>query len=113
MTLDRRLFLKTAGVASTAAALPAAGLTAAADTTSDTTAGTATEATRRGGGVRLAEPLVEKKTSPLGIDVDRPRFSWTVESRQRGVDHPQSPTLSPRPSGRSVFDSTIRVNTTR
>ncbi|GAB2477213.1 glycoside hydrolase family 78 protein [Promicromonospora xylanilytica] len=75
MTLDRRLFLKTAGVASTAAALPLGSVAAAAAET----------ATGGVGAVRLADPLVEKKTSPLGIDVDRPRFSWTVESDGRGV----------------------------
>lgn len=77
MTLDRRLFLKTAGVASSAAALPAA-LAGGAPTAPAGESG-------HGSGVRLADPLVEKKTSPLGIDVDRPRFSWTIVSDGRGV----------------------------
>lgn len=105
MTLNRRLFLKTAGVASTAAALPAAGLTAA-DTA---TAGTAAAEVTRRGGVRLAEPLVEKKTSPLGIDVDRPRFSWTVESHRRGVEQVSYRVrVSTRgPGARVVWDSGV------
>lgn len=81
MTLDRRLFLKTAGVASTAAALPA-NLPAVLP---DDASAVAAEPARGGGGVWLSDPLVEKKTSPLGIDVDRPRFSWTIESNRRGV----------------------------
>ncbi|PUB24803.1 alpha-L-rhamnosidase [Promicromonospora sp. AC04] len=97
MTLDRRLFLKTAGVASTAAALPV-GTAAAAD------------GPRHGvSAVQLADPLVEKKTSPLGIDVDRPRFSWTVESDRRGVEQEsyrvRVSTRGPRP--RAVWDSGV------
>ncbi len=98
MTLDRRLFLKTAGVASTAVALPF-GTAAAADVP-------------HGGGiraVRLDNPLVEKKTSPHGIDVDRPRFSWTVESDRRGVEQEsyraRVSTRGPLP--REVWDSGV------
>lgn len=102
MTLDRRLFLKTAGVASTAAALPAA-LPA-------TAAAAAREPGREGAGdVWLGDPLVEKKTSPLGIDVDRPRFSWTIESNRRGVEQVsyrvRVSTHGPRP--RAVWDSGV------
>ncbi|MFI2486571.1 family 78 glycoside hydrolase catalytic domain [Promicromonospora kroppenstedtii] len=92
MALDRRTFLKTAGVASTAAVFPAAPRPHEA-----------------GGDVRLADPLVEKKTSPLGIDVDRPRFSWTVESGRRGVEQEsyrlRVSTRGPRP--RQVWDSGV------
>lgn len=103
MTLDRRLFLKTAGVASTAAALPAGvGVPAAA-------ASATTEPQHGGSAVRLADPLVEKKTSPLGIDVDRPRFSWTVGSDRRGVEQTsyrlRVSTRGPRP--RVVWDSGV------
>ncbi|MFI9486655.1 family 78 glycoside hydrolase catalytic domain [Promicromonospora sp. NPDC052451] len=78
--MDRRLFLKTAGVATTAAALPV--------TAAPATAVPADQAPGPGaaGAVRLTEPLVEKKTGPLGIDVGRPRFSWTVEADGRGVE---------------------------
>jgi hypothetical protein len=79
MTLDRRLFLKTAGVASTAAALPVAPAVGASAATGEPGRSVI-------GAVRLDDPLVEKKTSPLGIDVDRPRFSWTIESNRRGVE---------------------------
>ncbi|WP_369373223.1 family 78 glycoside hydrolase catalytic domain [Promicromonospora sp. Populi] len=103
MSLDRRLFLKTAGVASTAVALPAA-LPAAPP------ASAAVGSKRHGpSAVHLADPLVEKKTSPLGIDVDRPRFSWTVESNQRGVEQEsyrlRVSTGGPRP--RVVWDSGV------
>ena len=66
---------------------------------------------RRGGtgAVRLDDPLIEKKTSPLGIDVDRPRFSWTVESNRRGVEQEsyrvRVSTRGPRP--REVWDSGV------
>ncbi|WP_308798501.1 family 78 glycoside hydrolase catalytic domain [Agromyces silvae] len=36
-------------------------------------------------GLRLSGLQVEKKTEPVGIDVDRPRFSWIIESSARGV----------------------------
>src|SRR4051794_41619334 len=29
---------------------------------------------------------VERKAEPVGIDVDRPRFSWVIESRARDVE---------------------------
>ncbi|MFD7024783.1 family 78 glycoside hydrolase catalytic domain [Promicromonospora sukumoe] len=96
MALDRRTFLKTAGVASTAAALPA---------------GTAAALPGGGSGaaLRLTDPLVEKKTSPLGIDVDRPRFSWTVATDRRGVEQEsyrlRVSTGGPRP--RTVWDSGV------
>ncbi|MFD2024414.1 family 78 glycoside hydrolase catalytic domain [Promicromonospora aerolata] len=100
MTLDRRLFLKTAGVASGAVALPV-GSAAAAAAPPGGPGGV--------GAVRLADPLVEKKTSPLGIDVDRPRFSWTVESHRRGVEQEsyrlRVSTRGPRP--RQVWDSGV------
>lgn len=104
MTLDRRLFLKTAGVASTAAALPVAlpGTAAAVP-------GATEEARHGGGGVRLTDPLVEKKSGPLGIDVGRPRFSWTVEADGRGVEQVsyrlRVSTRGPHP--RTVWDSGV------
>lgn len=33
----------------------------------------------------LTTLLVEKKSEPVGIDVDRPRFTWVIESDERGV----------------------------
>jgi hypothetical protein len=36
-------------------------------------------------GLHLTGLQVEKKTEPVGIDVDRPRFSWIIESSARGV----------------------------
>ncbi len=39
-----------------------------------------------GGGVRLTGLQVEKKAQPVGIDVERPRFSWIIESAGRGVE---------------------------
>lgn len=92
MSLDRRTFLKGAGVASTAAVLPAGP-----------------RQHEGPGDVRLADPLVEKKTGPLGIDVDRPRFSWTIESGRRGVEQEsyrlRVSTRGPRP--RQVWDSGV------
>ncbi|WP_454856626.1 family 78 glycoside hydrolase catalytic domain [Promicromonospora soli] len=111
MTLDRRLFLKTAGVASTAAALPATALPLTALPAGATTGSAPANEPGRGGvsAVRLGEPLVEKKTSPLGIDVDRPRFSWTIESDRRGVEQEsyrlRVSTRGPRP--REVWDSGV------
>lgn len=107
MTLDRRLFLKTAGVASTAAALPTAvppGVPAAEPV------GAAATTDRSGhGGVRLGDPLVEKKTSPLGIDVDRPRFSWTIESNGSGVrqESYRLRVSTSGPGARAVWDSGV------
>lgn len=95
MTMDRRSFLQTAGVASTAAALPVST--------------TAANVPRSAGAVHLIDPLVEKKSSPLGIDVGRPRFSWTVGSNRRGVEQEsyrlRISTRGPRP--RAVWDSGV------
>jgi hypothetical protein len=35
--------------------------------------------------VQLTQLRVEKKTEPIGIDVEKPRFSWIIESTGRGV----------------------------
>ncbi|WP_156393625.1 family 78 glycoside hydrolase catalytic domain [Nocardioides sp. Root140] len=35
--------------------------------------------------VALTRLQVEKKTAPVGIDVDRPRFSWVIETEARDV----------------------------
>lgn len=35
--------------------------------------------------VSLGQLEVEKKTQPVGIDLDRPRFSWVIEATDRGV----------------------------
>lgn len=35
--------------------------------------------------VGLDDLKVERKAKPVGIDVDRPRFSWVIESREREV----------------------------
>lgn len=35
--------------------------------------------------VTLTTLQVEKKTEPVGIDVDRPRFSWVIETAERAV----------------------------
>lgn len=47
------------------------------------TAGLAQEAADT---VTLTRLQVEKKTEPVGIDVDKPRFSWVIESDARGVE---------------------------
>ncbi len=36
-------------------------------------------------GVVLTDLEVERKAAPVGIDLDRPRFSWIIESSARGV----------------------------
>ena len=36
--------------------------------------------------VSLTHLQVERKTEPVGIDVDPPRFSWVTESDGRGVE---------------------------
>lgn len=36
--------------------------------------------------LRLDELKVERKAQPVGVDVDRPRFSWVIESRERTVE---------------------------
>jgi alpha-L-rhamnosidase len=36
--------------------------------------------------VDLERLQVEKKAEPIGIDVDRPRFSWVIRSRAKGVE---------------------------
>jgi alpha-L-rhamnosidase len=38
------------------------------------------------GRVDLERLQVEKKSEPIGIDVDRPRFSWVIRSPARGVE---------------------------
>ncbi|GAB4084692.1 glycoside hydrolase family 78 protein [Myceligenerans cantabricum] len=35
--------------------------------------------------VTLRDLEVERKTEPVGIDVERPRFSWTIDTRRRGT----------------------------
>ncbi len=35
--------------------------------------------------VTLSDLQVEKKSAPVGIDVDKPRFSWVISSSERGV----------------------------
>lgn len=101
MTLDRRLFLKTAGVASTAATLPAV-IPAGAAARPQPGGG-------HGGRVRLTDPLVEKKATPLGIDVERPRFSWTIEADGRGVEQTsyRLRVTEAGPGGRTVWDSGV------
>src|SRR5687768_15610254 len=39
-----------------------------------------------GARVDLERLQVEKKSEPIGIDVDRPRFSWVIRSHSRGVE---------------------------
>ena len=34
--------------------------------------------------IRVVDPLCENRINPLGIDVLSPRFSWKLESTQRG-----------------------------
>jgi alpha-L-rhamnosidase len=36
--------------------------------------------------VQLSRLLLEKKVEPIGIDVERPRFSWIIDSDGRGVE---------------------------
>ncbi len=36
-------------------------------------------------GVSLTDLEVERKAAPIGIDLDRPRFGWVIESSARGV----------------------------
>ncbi|MEU6642794.1 family 78 glycoside hydrolase catalytic domain [Saccharomonospora sp. NPDC046836] len=57
-------------------------------------------------GVRLGSLLVEKKAQPIGIDVERPRFSWTIESGGRGVEQ-VSYRLRVTDAGRQVWDSGV------
>ncbi|MGH8964765.1 MAG: hypothetical protein ACRDXB_05480, partial [Actinomycetes bacterium] len=71
-------------VALLSASLVAAMTPATAQPQSD--AGSSVTAGRPGhDGVHLTRLQVEKKTEPVGIDVDRPRFSWVVDSDARGV----------------------------
>ncbi|GAB3430702.1 family 78 glycoside hydrolase catalytic domain [Actinophytocola sediminis] len=56
--------------------------------------------------VRLTNLLVEKKVEPIGLDVDRPRFSWTIESAQRGVEQ-VSYRLRLTGDGAQVWDSGV------
>ena len=53
---------------------------------------------------------VEKKAEPIGIDVDRPRFSWVTRSRARAVEQQsyrlRLTSVTPRPGdGKVVWDS--------
>ena len=60
------------------------------------------------GRVGLEDLRVERKTEPVGIDVQRPRFSWVVESRERGTEQ-RSYRLRVTQAGREVWDSgTVR-----
>ncbi len=56
--------------------------------------------------VDLERLHVEKKAEPIGIDVDRPRFSWVISSRARGVEQRsyrlRLTKVAPRPSGSEV-----------
>jgi len=61
-------------------ALPVSGIATAAPT-----AGNAASAATAVDTVSLTDLLVEKKPAPIGIDVDKPRFSWIINSSARGV----------------------------
>ena len=56
-------------------ALPLSGISAVAPAAAAPTAPAVT----------LSGLQVEKKTTPIGIDVEKPRFSWIIESTARGV----------------------------
>jgi len=58
---------------------------AGAIATASPTASTATQAAAAPGTITLTDLLVEKKPTPIGIDVDKPRFSWIINSDSRGV----------------------------
>ena len=49
-------------------------------------AGARGPAVAAGPAVSLTRLQVERKTEPVGIDVDAPRFSWVAESGRRGVE---------------------------
>ncbi|MDQ7905104.1 family 78 glycoside hydrolase catalytic domain [Phytohabitans sp. ZYX-F-186] len=49
-------------------------------------AGAHVPAVTAGPAVLLSHLQVERKTEPVGIDVERPRFSWVTESDRRGVE---------------------------
>ena len=60
------------------------------------------------GRVGLDDLRVERKVEPVGIDLQRPRFSWVVESRERGTEQ-RSYRLRVTKAGRDVWDSgTVR-----
>ena len=71
-------------VALVVAALLATTGAAASATATPTSTGTATESTTAGAPT-LSRLQVEKKTEPVGIDVERPRFSWVIDSSARAV----------------------------
>ena len=63
---------------------------------------------RADNGVRLDDLRVERKAEPVGIDVDKPRFSWVVESSVRDLEQ-KAYRVQLKTGNRFVWDSgTVR-----
>ena len=66
--------------------------------------------------VALGELRVERKNEPVGIDVDRPRFSWVISSGRRGVEQATwrvrvATSRQALGADRLVWDSGVRKST--
>src|SRR5829696_5551396 len=63
---------------------------------------------RADNGVRLDDLRVERKVEPVGIDVDKPRFSWVVQSSVRDLEQ-KAYRIQLKTGNRFVWDSgTVR-----
>src|SRR5262245_20819042 len=58
------------------------------------------------GRVSLDDLKVERKAQPLGIDVDHPRFSWVIDSRERDTQQ-RSYRVRLSARGKLVWDSGV------
>ena len=58
------------------------------------------------GRVGLEDLRVERKAQPVGIDLERPRFSWVIESRERGVEQ-RTYRVRVSKGGKVVWDSGV------
>ena len=59
-------------------------------------------------GVRLDDLRVERKAEPVGIDIDKPRFSWVIESSVRDLEQ-KAYRVQLKTGNRFVWDSgTVR-----
>ena len=58
------------------------------------------------GRVDLEDLRVERKAQPVGIDLERPRFSWVIDSRERGVEQ-RTYRVRVSKGGKVVWDSGV------
>ncbi|MET0493961.1 MAG: family 78 glycoside hydrolase catalytic domain [Actinoplanes sp.] len=103
-----------AGIHLLAVAMVVAGTLTTVTDASATTA--AASSTRSASAVTVGALRVERKSEPVGIDVDHPRFSWIISSDRRGVEQKSwrvrvATSRQNLKAGRLVWDSGVRKST--